>query len=64
MARCAHGADSCGYYRTIQEFDDVEDFLVAAMDGGAGAELQEAARVGSDDGLSSGGFDMMHFFRK
>lgn len=54
MARSCDGA--------IEEFDDVEDFLVCVMDGGAGAELQEAAGVGGDDGLRAGGLGVAHFF--
>ncbi len=54
MGRSGNGA--------VEEFDDVEDFLVGAVDGGAGAQLQQAAGVGGDDGLGAGGFGVAHFF--
>jgi hypothetical protein len=31
------------------------------VDGGAGAELQQAAGVGGDDGLRAGGLGVAHF---
>lgn len=40
----------------------MEDFLVGVMEGGAGAELQEAAGVGSGDDLGAGGLGVAHFF--
>jgi len=46
---------------SIGEFDDVEDLLVGTVDGGAGAELQQAAGVGGDDGLPAGGLGVAHF---
>jgi hypothetical protein len=51
-------------HASIEEFDDVEDFLVGAVDGGAGAKLQQAARVGGDDGLRASGLGVAHFFRE
>jgi len=42
----------------------VEDFLVGAVDGGAGAKLQQAARVGGDDGLRASGLGVAHFLRE
>ena len=46
----------------VEEFDDVEDFLVGAVDGGASAELQQAAGVRGDDGLGASGLRVAHFF--
>ena len=37
--------------RAVEEFDHVQDFVTGAVDGGAGAELQDAAGIGGDDGL-------------
>ena len=51
-------------HASIEEFDDVEDLLVGAVDGGAGAKLQEAARVGCDDGLRASGLGVAHFIRE
>ena len=48
--------------RAVEEFDDVEDLLVGVMDLGAGAELEEAAGVGGDDGWRAGGLGVVHFF--
>jgi len=59
MDLCA--AVSCAH-ASVEEFDDVEDFLVGAMEGGAGAELEEAAGVGGGDDLGAGGLGVMHFF--
>lgn len=39
----------------------MEDFLVGTMEGGAGAELQEAAGVGGSDDLGAGGLGVAHF---
>ena len=39
----------------------MEDFLVGVVELDAGAELQEAAGVGGDDGFGGGGGSMMHF---
>jgi hypothetical protein len=36
--------------------------MAGAVDGGAGAELEEAAGIGGDDGLRAGGLGMVHFF--
>ena len=54
--------DSCGHHGVVEEFDYVEDFLAGAVDGSAGAELEEAAGVGGDDGLGAGGLGVAHFF--
>ena len=51
-------------HAAIEEFDDVEDFLIGLVDGGAGAELEEAAGVGGNDGLGASGLGMLHFFGK
>ncbi len=40
----------------------MENFLVGVVDGGAGAKLQEAAGIGGDDGLGTGGLGVLHFF--
>jgi len=48
-------------HASIEEFDDAEDLLVGTVDGGAGAELQQAAGVGGDDGLRAGGLGVAHF---
>ena len=40
----------------------MEDFMVGVVERGAGAELQEAAGVGGDDGLGAGGLGVAHFF--
>ena len=40
----------------------MQNFLIGAMDGGAGAELQEAAGVGGNDGLGACGLSVAHFF--
>ena len=45
----------------VEEFDDMEDFLMGMVDVDADAELQQAARVGGDDGLGTSGFDVSHF---
>ena len=58
---CGRTRDSCGHRGAVEEFDDVEDFVVGAVDGGAGAELEEAAGVGGDDGLGAGGLGVAHF---
>jgi len=42
----------------------VEDFLAGAVDGGAGAELQQAAGVGGNDGLGRGWIGRGAFFRR
>ena len=39
----------------------MKDFLVGAVDGGAGAKLQQAAGVGGDDGLRASGLGVAHF---
>ena len=54
--------ESCGHYGAVEKFDDVENFLVGAVEGGAGAELQHAARVGGNDGLRARGLRVLHFF--
>ena len=40
----------------------MEDFLIGFVDGGAGAELEEAAGVGGGDDGCVGGFRVVHFF--
>lgn len=35
--------------RAVEQFDHVEHLLIRVMHGGAGAELQQAARVGGND---------------
>ncbi len=52
-SRAGHGA--------VEEFDDMEDFLMGMVDFDADAELQQAARVGGDDGLGTSGLDVAHF---
>lgn len=42
----------------------MEDLLVGAVDDRAGAKLQQAAEVGSDDGLRASGLGVVHFFRE
>ena len=59
---CGLKRDSCGNHGAVEEFDDVEDFVAGAVDGGAGAKLEEAAGVGGDDGLGAGGLGVAHFF--
>jgi len=59
MCRWTRG--SCGDHGAVEEFDDVEDFLAGAVDGGAGAKLQEATGVGGDDSLGAGGLGVAHF---
>jgi hypothetical protein len=54
--------NSCRHRGTVEEFDDVENFLAGAVDGGAGAELEEAAGIGGDDSLGAGGLGVAHFF--
>ena len=39
----------------------MQDFLVGVVKLGAGAELEEAAGVGGDDGLGAGGGGVPHF---
>jgi hypothetical protein len=46
----------------VEEFDDVKNLLVGAMEGGAGAKLEQAAGIGSDDGFGAGGLSVAHFF--
>ena len=41
----------------VEEFNYVQDFLVGAAEGGAGAELQDAAGIGCGDYL---GFGLLH----
>ena len=53
---CARTRDSCGHQRAVEEFDEVEDFRVGAMDRGAAAKWHQAAGVGGDDGLGVFGF--------
>ena len=48
-------------YGAVEKFDYVEDLLVGVMQGGAGAELQQAAGVRGDDELGVGGFGVLHF---
>jgi hypothetical protein len=48
-------------HRAGEEFDDVEDFLAGVVELGAGAELQETAGVGGDDGLGTRGGGVAHF---
>ena len=48
----------------VEEFDDVENLLIGMVEGCAGAKLQEATRVGGDDGLRASGLGVAHFFRK
>jgi len=45
----------------VEEFDDMEDFLMGMVDFDADAELQQTARVGGDDGLGTSGLDVAHF---
>jgi len=54
--------ESCGHYGAVEKFDDVENFLVGAVEGGAGAELQEAAGIGGNDDLGARGLGVAHFF--
>ena len=42
----------------------MEDFLVGVVELDAGAELQEAAGVGGDDGLRASGLGVAHFIRE
>ena len=42
----------------------MENVLVRVVEGDAGAKLQDAARVGGDDGLSASGLCVAHFFSK
>ncbi|MCU1316028.1 MAG: hypothetical protein JWN63_1350 [Candidatus Acidoferrum typicum] len=51
-------------HASIEEFDDVEDLLVGAVDSSAGAKLQEAAGVGGDDNFRASGLGAAHFFRE
>lgn len=53
---------SCGHHGAVEEFDNVEDFLVGTVNGGAGAELQKAAGVGRDNNLGARGLCVAHFF--
>ena len=62
--RAVHRFASSWLHASMEEFDDVEDLLVGAVDGGAGAKLQEAAGVGGDDGLRASGLGVAHFFRE
>jgi hypothetical protein len=52
---------ACSCDRAVEKFDDVEDFLVGAVDGGAGAQLQQAAGVGGSDSLGACGLGVAHF---
>ncbi len=56
-----HIFTGCRSYSAVEEFDDVEDFLAGLMDGSTGAELEEAARIGGDDGLGARGLAVLHF---
>ena len=42
----------------------MEDFLIRAMNGGAGAELEDAAGIGGDDGLGFRIARVVHFLRQ
>jgi hypothetical protein len=42
-------------HAAVEEFDDVEDFLAGAVDGGAAAQLQQAPGIGGDNGLGASG---------
>jgi len=53
---------ACSGDGTVEEFDDVEDFVAGTVEGGAGAKLQEASRVGGNDGLGASGLGVAHFF--
>ena len=48
-------------HRTVEEFDYVEDLLIGVVQGGAGAHLEETARVGGGDYVGVGGFGVLHF---
>ena len=39
----------------------MQDFLVGAVEGGAGPQLQEAAGVGGNDGCGARGSAVAHF---
>ena len=40
----------------------MEDLLIGVVEGGAGAELQQATGVGGDDGLRARGLSVAHLF--
>jgi hypothetical protein len=46
----------------VEKFDDVEDFLASFEELGAGAQLQDASGIGSDDGGGAAGCGALHFF--
>ena len=53
---------ACSGDGAVEEFDDVEDFLFGVVEGGAGAKLQQAARIGCDNRLGASGLGVAHCF--
>ena len=53
---------ACSGDGAVEEFDDVEDFVAGTVEGGAGAKLQQAARIGRDDRLGASGLGVAHCF--
>jgi hypothetical protein len=47
--------------RPVEQFHNVQDFLVGAAHRGAGAELQDAAGIGCGDDLGFGLLHAVHF---
>jgi hypothetical protein len=45
----------------VEEFENVQDFVVSAVDGGTGAKLQDATGIGGDDGLGLRLLHGLHF---
>jgi hypothetical protein len=52
------------FYGPIQQFHHVHHVLSGVMHAHARAELQQATRVGSNNGLRACGGRVLHFFRK
>ncbi len=48
----------------VEEFDDVEDLLIGAVDRGSRPQLQEASGIGGCDDGRARGLSVLHFFRK